>query len=311
MISSQDSAIVYGTIGRSRDSGDEGGTTLSANWTVREILNWTRGYFKDGGILQPRLEAEILLAHTLNVDRLHLYLSPDKPLTVDERTGFRKVIKDRRSGIPLQHLIGETTFFGLRFRVNGKALVPRRETEELVEKALALAPRDRDISCLDLGTGCGVIAICLARFLPRASVTAVDLSPEALVLARENAKLHDVSEQIIFQQSDWFERINGTFDLIVSNPPYVSTGELQHLPAEVREHEPEVALNGGEHGTGCIEAFTGNVREHLIPGGMLLLEIGNGHGQTVIELLRQAGLMKTRVEKDLAGKERFVIARCP
>jgi len=311
LISSQDYAIVYSTIGRSRDSGDEGGTTLSANWTVREILNWTRGYFKNGKIPQPRLEAEILLAHTLNVDRLHLYLSPDKPLTVDERKRFRSTIKDRRAGVPLQHLIGETTFFGLRFRVNRKAFIPRRETEELAEKALGLAPRDRDITCLDLGTGCGVIAVCLARFLPRALVTAVDLSSEALELARENAKLHGILEQIVFQQSDWFECISGTFDLIVSNPPYVSTKELQQLPVEVRHHEPQVALDGGEHGTERIEEFTGNLRKHMTSGGMLLLEIGNGHGQMVVELLNQAGLVETRLEADLAGKERFVIARCP
>ena len=198
MTSWQDSAIVYSKIGCSRDSGDEGGTTLSVIWTVREILNWTRGYFKNAGISQPRLEAEILLAHTLEVDRLHLYLSPDKPLTAEERTRFRNVIKSRRAGVPLQHLTGEITFFGLRFRAKKEALLPRPETEELVENALDIAPRDRDITCLDFGTGSGVIAVCLARFLPRATVTAVDLSPEALELARENAKLNGVFHRIDF-----------------------------------------------------------------------------------------------------------------
>ena len=308
---SQDSAIVYGKIGHFRNSGDEGGTTLGANWTVREILNWTRTYFKNAGINQPRLEAEILLAHTLKADRLHLYLSPDKPLTVEERTQFRNVIKSRRSGVPLQHLIGETTFFGLHFRVNKEALIPRPETEELAERALALAPRDRDIACLDLGTGSGVIAVCLARFLPRATVTAVDLSPQALELARENAKLNGVHDRINFVESDWFERINGAFDLIVSNPPYVATEELQQLPAEVRQHEPHFALDGGKRGTECIEVLTGSLRKHLLPGGTLLLEIGNGQGRRVVELLNQAGLGEARVERDLAEKERFVIARCP
>lgn len=278
---------------------------------MREILNWTRGYLKNAGIVQPRLEAETLLAHTLGFDRLHLYLSPDKPLTAEERTRFRKIIKQRRAGIPLQYLIGEVSFFGLRFRVSKEVLIPRPETEQLLEQALRLAPRNREIACLDLGTGSGVIAICLARFLPRATVTAADLSTEALDLARENAELNGVLDRITFLESDWFEHISNAFDLIVSNPPYIEEKELEKVPAEVRQYEPRIALDGGRGGIERIETLTGGLRGHMHPGGVLLLEIGNGQGGRVVELLNRAGLVEARAEMDLAGHERFVIARCP
>ena len=281
---------------------------------MREVLNWTRGYFKnakDAEIVQPRLEAEILLAHTLDVDRLQLYLSPDKPLTAKERKSYRETIKKRRIGIPLQHLIGETSFFGLRFRVSSDALIPRPETEELLELVLHLAPRNREIACLDLGTGSGIIAICLAKFLPRATVTAVDISIEALNLAHENAQLNDVVGRITFLECDWFEKVDGAFDLIVSNPPYIAKEELEGLPVEVRQHEPDLALNGGKDGTQRTEALIHGLREHLNPGAIVLFETGNGQGTQVMELLHQAGLTETRTQIDLAGKERFVIARCP
>lgn len=316
MTSAQDYAILHDKIDRFQRSDrgpgkKKGGTTLGVDWTVRKILSWTRGYFKDGGILKPRLEAEILLAHVLDVERLHLYLSPDRPLTVDERTRFREIIKERRAQVPLQHLIGEVTFLGLRFRVGKEALIPRPESEELLEKALDLALRDREISCLDLGTGSGVLAVCLARYLPLARVTAVDLSREALSLARENAELNNVFNRIDFLESDWFNQVEGTFDLIVSNPPYIAVEELASLPVEIREHEPRVALDGGRNGVERIEALTRRAREHMRPGASLLLEIGNGQGESVVERMREGGLVEAKVERDLAGKERFVIAQCP
>jgi len=283
---------------------------LAVEWTIREILNWTRGYFKSAGIPQPRLEAEILLAHTLNVDRLHLYLSPDKPLTPEERTRYRALIKARRTGVPLQHLIGEVNFFGLRFKVSRDALIPRPETEELLERTLKLAPRDRDIRCLDLGTGTGVLAICLARYLPRAAVTAVDISPEALSLAEENAGLNGVEDRIAFIKSDWFSRLDGEYDLIVSNPPYVPSKDLERLAREVRDHEPRRALDGGADGLKDISAIVTGARAHLRSGGYLLLEIGDGQGGKIEGMIQGIGL-DVRIEPDLAGKERFAVARCP
>ena len=284
---------------------------MSAEWTVRDVLNWTRGYFQSAGISQPRLEAETLLAHSLNVDRLYLYLSPDKSLTPEERERFRSAIQKRRAGIPLQHLLGETSFLGLRFRVGSQALVPRPETEELVERALGLAPRDRQIACLDLGTGCGVIAVCLAKCLPNARVTAVDVSAEALALARENAILNGVIDRILFMESDWFSRIDGQYDLVVSNPPYVPRSEVEGLAVEVRDHEPRLAIDGGEGGTERIRELTQDLRAHLEPGAVVLLEIGSDQGKEVATILSHAGLAGIAVETDLCGKERFVIARCP
>ena len=288
-----------------------GGTTLSTEWTIREVLNWTRGYFEAAGIVQPRLEAEILLAHALDVERLNLYISPDQPLTVDERTRYRTVVKQRRDGTPLQHLIGEVQFFGLRFRVGRDALIPRPETEELLDHILKLVPRDRDIACLDLGTGTGVIAVCLARYFPRAAVTAVDVSESTLDLARRNAALNGVEDRIIFIEGDWLERVSGGYDLIASNPPYVDEEELERLPAEVRGHEPREALDGGPGGLREISRLIEGLPEHMNSDGLLFLEIGHGQDVAVSEMLENSGFVDVRTESDLAGKERYALARWP
>jgi len=285
-----------------------GGRTVAAEWTIREVLNWTRGYFKTAGITQPRLEAEILLAHALDVERLHLYLTPDKPLTTDERERYRTVVKARHGGTPLQHLTGEVGFYGLRFRASEQALIPRPETEELIDHALRLAPRARDIRCLDLGTGSGVIAICLARYLPRAQVTALDISSSALELAIENARMNEVGERIEFLQSDWFASVDGTFDLIIANPPYIGQDELDALPVEVRDHEPREALDGGADGLEQIARIVDAAATHTAPEGRILIEIGSSQGDQVRSLMADAGLTDATLLTDLAGKHRFAIA---
>lgn len=285
------------------------GGTLTADWTIREVLNWTRGYFKAAGITQPRLEAEILLAHALDVDRLHLYLAPDKPLTADERNRYRTIVKERQGGTPLQHLTGEVSFYGLRFRASKSALIPRPETEELLDHALRLAPRDRDVCCLDLGTGSGVIAVCLARYLPRAKVTALDISASALQLADENATMNGVGERIEFLESDWFAQVTGRFDLITANPPYVGRDEIPGLPQEVRDHEPHEALDGGTGGLEQVERVLRGVPEHLAPGGHLLMEIGASQGGQVVRWMTEVGLSDASILADLSGKDRFAVAR--
>jgi release factor glutamine methyltransferase len=278
---------------------------------VREVLNWTRDYFADGGIVQPRLEAEILLAHSLDIDRLHLYLSPDKPLSAGERERFRHLVKRRRSGEPLQQLTGEVSFFGLRFRVDRTALIPRPETEELVDHALRMVPRERPTRCLDLGTGAGVIAVCLARFLPKTDVTAVDISTEALELAAGNASLHGVNDRITFLHSDWFAQVEGRFDLIAANPPYVATSAIEQLAQEIRDHEPRRALDGGADGLGALRILTEEAPQHLAPEGRLVLEVGCDHAKAVAALVQAAGLQAVDVMNDVAGRERFVVAQCP
>jgi release factor glutamine methyltransferase len=288
-----------------------GGTTLTTEWTIREVLNWTRGYFEDAGIVQPRLEAEILLAHALDVDRLHLYMAPDKPLSTDERSRYRSVVKERHSGTPLQHVIGEVNFYGLRFRVDREALIPRNETEELLDQVIKRAPRDRDIRCLDLGTGTGVIAVCMARYLPKAQVTAVDISPAALQMARENAALNEVTERIEFVESNWFAHVEGEFDFIASNPPYIRSDELADLPVEVRVHEPSVALDGGADGLDKVREIAEGLRAHLRPDGVVLMEIGHRQGDRVKQLFESIELVDVSVERDMADKDRFVVGRCP
>jgi len=156
-----------------------------------------------------------------------------------------------------------------------------------------------------------VIAVCLARYLPRADVSAVDISPDALQLARENARLNGVEERITFFESNWFDRVTGRFDLIVSNPPYVASEELEKLPAEIRLHEPRVALDGGREGLERIEGLIDDVADRLLPGGALLLEVGFGQAECVSARLRDAGIGQVAVETDVAGVERFVITRCP
>jgi release factor glutamine methyltransferase len=286
-----------------------GGTTLTTEWTIREVLNWTRGYFEDAGIVQPRLEAEILLAHALDVDRLHLYLAPDKPLTSDERVRYRTVVQQRRSGTPLQHVIGEVGFYGLRFRVDRETLIPRAETEELLDHVLKRASRDREMRCLDLGTGTGVIAVCMARYLPQAHVTAVDISPAALHVARHNAALNQVEDRIEFIESDWFNRVEGSFDFIASNPPYIRTDDVGGLPKEIREHEPLVALDGGADGLERIRAIVSQIMHHLRPAGTVLMEVGHDQGARVKTMLEDVGLVYVEVERDMAGKERFISGR--
>ena len=288
-----------------------GGTTLTTEWTIREVLNWTRGYFENAGIVQPRLEAEILLAHALDVDRLHLYLDPNQPLTSDERVRYRSVVKERHSGTPLQHVIGEVSFYGLRFRVSRDTLIPRSETEELLDQVIKRAPRDREIRCLDLGTGSGVIAVCMARYLPRAQVTAVDISPAALEMARENSRLNEVSDRIEFIESDWFANVEGSFDFIASNPPYIRGDELPDLPVEVRDHEPSVALDGGADGLDKIRTIAEGLRTYLQPGGVVLMEIGHEQGDRVKHILESIGLVDVSVERDSAERDRFVAGRCP
>jgi len=195
--------------------------------------------------------------------------------------------------------------------VRDDVFIPRPETEELLERALGLVERDRDLACLDLGTGSGVIAVSLAKYLPRMKVTAVDLSTEAIKLAQENAELNDVVDRVDIVHSNWFENIAGKFDLIVSNPPYIPEEEMDDLPAEVREHEPHRALNGGKGGMEEIAKLVSGLKEHMRTGATALFEIGDGQGTMVGEEMKGAGLADIRVEHDFAEKARYVIARCP
>lgn len=282
---------------------------MGDNWTIRKVLSWTRGYFADSGIPQPRLEAEILLAHALTVDRLHLYLSPEKPLSEEERNIYRTLVTDRQRGVPLQLLTKEISFLGLRFKVDHDIFIPRSETEEMVELILRRTTRDRELTCLDLGTGAGVIAICLAKFLSSARVVAIDYSTEALTLAAQNAQLNGVSERIFFVQSNWFSSVHGKFDLIITNPPYIIEDRITTLSKEVRDHDPHIALSGGEDGLEAITAIIDRAPEYVNNGALLAMEVGDDQAEKVTEkLCRITEISKVETVNDITGKERFVLA---
>ena len=261
--------------------------------------------------MQPRLEAEILLAHALDVDRIHLYSNPKKPLTSNERLRYRDVVKERRSGKPLQHITGEVRFYGLQFRVDRETLIPRNETEELLEQIFKYMPRDRELRCLDLGTGTGVIAVCMARFRSKAHITAVDISSAALDMAQRNAALNGVADRIEFIKSDWFAQVEGQFDLIASNPPYICSDDLTELPVEVKDHEPSIALDGGKDGLDKIRSIAEKLRTHLSPEGVVLMEIGYDQGDRAKRILENIELVDVSVERDMAKRDRFVVGRCP
>jgi len=285
------------------------GIAVQEEWTVRKVLEWTRDYLRRGGVELARFEAEELLAHALKEERLSLYLEPERILTEEELARFRSLVTHRRRGVPLQYLLGEVEFMGFTLRVDGRALIPRPETEGLVELILREVNSEDKMEILELGTGSGAIAIALAKLLPSSQITAVDISPEALKLAEENVARNGVEEQIESLKSDWFTQVGGQFDLIVANPPYVGIEEIAGLPREVREHEPRAAWDGGEEGLEALQRIIMEAPAHLKPGGRLYLEIGAGQGAEVRKLAVATGtLAGVEILQDLGGRERYLRA---
>lgn len=278
-------------------------------WTVREALEWTGAYLRRGGIERASFEAAELLAHALGKERLALYLEPERVLTLEERARFRELVKRRRAGVPLQYLLGQAEFMDLRLRVDERVLIPRPETEELVELILRELDPQREWEILELGTGSGAIALALARALPKSRVLATDISLGALALARENALRNGLEGRVRFIESDWFRGVVGEFDLVVANPPYVSREEASSLPKEVREHEPRLAWDGGEEGLAAIREIIVAAPGHLRPGGRLYLEIGASQGRRVEALaLATRAYGEVEVLPDLSGRARFLRA---
>jgi release factor glutamine methyltransferase len=278
-------------------------------WTVREVLDWTGAYLRRGGVERASFEAAELLAHVLGEERLALYLEPERVLTPEERARFRELVKRRRAGVPLQYLLGQAEFMDLCLRVDERVLIPRPETEELVELILKELDPQREWEILELGTGSGAIALALAQALPKGRVLATDISPQALALAKENALRNGLEGRVSFIESDWFEGVVGEFDLVVANPPYVSREEARSLPKEVREHEPRLAWDGGEEGLAAIREIIVAAPEHLRPGGRLYLEIGATQGGRVEALaLATRAYGEVKVLPDLSGRARFLRA---
>jgi release factor glutamine methyltransferase len=283
---------------------------------ILEVIQKTTLYFEKQGIESPRLTIELLLAHLLKKKRMELYLEFERELDEGTLARLRGMVKRRVAGEPLQYITGEVEFCGLRLLVDKRVLIPRPETELLVEvvaKRLKAESGERkaEVKIVDVGTGSGCIAIALAKKLPEAEITAVDVSPEALEVARANGKLQQIEKNVRFLESDLLKELPDSFvvEAIVSNPPYIAEGELAKLPKEVRDFEPVRALAAGEDGLKVIRRLVMDARRILSPSGFVALEIGAGQRAAVEEIFGQHGFAVVEVVKDLQGFERVVVAQ--
>jgi release factor glutamine methyltransferase len=246
-------------------------------WTVGRLLDTTAQFLARKDMEFPRLDAEVLLAHALQCRRIDLYASKHEDIaTDDERERFRDLVRRRLEGCPVAYLVSRKEFFSLEFEVSPAVLIPRPETEFVVMECLRLAKPTPAARVLDIGTGSGCIAVSVAVKLPDAVVTAVDVSPAALEIAKRNAQRHRVAERIRFLAGDLFAPLpsSETFDFILSNPPYIAHEDLGRLPVGVRSYEPHLALDGGPGGYAVLDRLLGEAGQHLRPGGHLILEIG-------------------------------------
>lgn len=271
-----------------------------------------RGAIAEAATLIAPRDAEVLLAHTVQRDRAWLLAHSDDLLAAEHIAEFRALTARRAAHEPLQHLTGQQEFFGLALRVTPDTLIPRPETELLVEAVLnwtAEKSSPRAVRILDVGTGTGAIALALAQHFPTAQVLAVDISPAALEVARENAVRHHLANRIDFAESDLLAAVSGeTFDIIVSNPPYVSLADAQTLAPEVRDHEPHLALFAGDDGLAVYRRLIPQAQAAVVPGGLLALEIGFGQSEAVRALFNEGLWKDIRILDDYAGIPRVVLA---
>ncbi|MEI9893531.1 MAG: peptide chain release factor N(5)-glutamine methyltransferase [Chthoniobacter sp.] len=270
--------------------------------TVLEVIQATTAYFQKSGVESPRLNIEHLLAHVLGKKRMDLYMEFDRPLSEPQLEPLRALVKRRAAGEPLQHLLGTAEFHGRTFLSDPRGLVPRPETEQLCELVLAGGAATR---VLDVGTGSGVIALTLAASWPEARVEAVDLSPDALALARENATRLGLAGRVQFLAGDLLANVTGEYDLIVANLPYIARGEIPTLSREV-QHDPLPALDGGPDGLDIFRRFVPQAAQHL--RGRLALEIGHHQSQPLAELLAAHNFQDIRPQTDYQGHDRYLFA---
>lgn len=281
-------------------------------WTVGKIIDWTTSHLRKHGSDTPRLEAEILLAHVRTCPRIQLYVQYNELLSDDERTAMRDLVRRRVQFEPVAYLVGHREFFGLDFRISPAVLIPRPETETLVLEVLTATKSKSGLRILDVGTGSGCIAIAVAVNLSDAAVTAIDISPPALEVARANANLRGVADRIRFLEGDLYAPLSDgeRFDIIVSNPPYVAECELETLPDDVRRHEPTLALLSGPSGLDAITRLIAGAGGILVPGGVFLIEIASEQVESVHSLLERSEVFaEIRTIKDPFGKERVITAR--
>jgi len=281
--------------------------TFTESWNVVRILEWTAAYFREQGIESARLDAELLLADLLDLDRVGLYLQYDRPLNLAELKDYRTLVKRRAKREPLAYILGKREFWSLPLLITPAVLIPRADTEILVEEALKQL-KDSDI-LLDIGTGSGAIAVAIAHERPAVLVEGIDISAEALAVAVQNAELNGLLDRIRFRQEDLAFLTGGPYNMIVSNPPYIPESDREGLMPEVRDHEPHQALFAGPDGLGMYRKIISQVPERLVSGGWLLLEVGIDQSEPVAALLAAANFNNVTVRNDYAGIPRVVSGR--
>jgi len=286
------------------------GSPQAEVWTVGRLLEWTTGWLRGREADSPRLDAEVLLASVLGCQRIELYTRFDEVVADEPRAAFRELVKRRGQGEPVAYLTGTKEFFSLPLRVTRDVLVPRPETESIVVRGIDLCRGLSSARIVDVGTGSGAIAIALARHLPDAAITAIDISPEAVAIAQENAATHGVGDRVRVLAGDLLTGlpVDETFDLIISNPPYIREEEFAGLPRDVRDFEPRGALVAGPRGVEPLERLAAMAAERLVAGGWLLVEIGPPEASEAV-LAAAEHLLPAATLADDAGIPRVVQAQ--
>jgi len=281
----------------------------SRTWTIRDVLDWATQDFAGRGIVSPRLDAELLIAKALGTDRVGLYLDLNRPLVDQERSAIRPLVARRREREPVAYILGHRDFYGRRFKVTPDVLIPRPDTETLVDHALECIPEDAASRVLDVGTGSGAVAVTIAAERPLALVTATDISEAALKVASENAKQLEVANRIRFEHANLLSGVE-QYDVIVSNPPYIAQSEMAALQAEIREHEPIAALEAGEDGLDVVRALLSASEPATASGAQMLIEIGATQAVSVVAFAAEhTAWQPVAVYPDLNRIERVVHLR--
>ena len=280
-------------------------------WTIGRILQWTEQYFQSKEMDTPRLDGEVLLSHVLGKDRIYLYTHYDQPLIQDELDAFRPLVQQRAKGHCVAAIIGEKDFMGLTFKVNDKVLIPRPDTETLIEHVLGTYPKDSNVRILDVCTGPGTILLSLLHYLPNACGVGLEISTDALLVAEENGERFNLNDRVQFLESDMFSALAGNaekFDLIVSNPPYIRTEDAKLLSQDVL-NEPHIALFGGEDGLVFYRILAKECGAYLETNGRVAFEVGYDQAEAVRKLLEATGQYSNiQFIADLGGHNRVVTA---
>lgn len=273
---------------------------------INDAIKFAEEKFKEANILDYKIDGKLILFHLFNIDEKDIFLNGNKELSKEDEKRFVEIVEKRAKHIPIQEIFNETYFYGEKFKVNRFVLTPRKETEILVESCINLLKGRDNVRVLDLCTGSGVIGIMLKKNLPSINVSMSDISKEALEIAKENTNLHNVEIDIIL--SDLFNNIDGEFDMIVSNPPYIKRDEILELSEEVRMYDPIISLDGGIDGLDFYKRIAEQAKPHLKDNGLVAFEIGYDEGKDIKNILSKEGYVNIEIKKDYSGLDRIVFA---